>query len=111
MSGKFELKKTDSGKYRFNLKASNGQVILTSQNYEGKAGALNGIESVRTNAPLDARYDRKTNVKDEPYFNLLAGNSQVIGTSESYSSKAALENGIESVKKHAPDATLADLTT
>lgn len=109
MSGKFELSKTASGKFRFNLKASNGQIILVSQNYEAKASALNGIESVRTNAPLDERYERKNNAKDEPYFNLLAGNSQIIGTSESYSSTAARDNGIASVKKHAPDASLSDL--
>lgn len=56
MAGKFELKKTSNGQFRFNLKASNGQVIATSESYKTKAAALNGIESVRKNAgdaPLD----------------------------------------------------------
>jgi uncharacterized protein len=51
MAGKFELKKGSSGKYHFNLLASNGQVIATSETYESKRSALNGIESVKTNAP------------------------------------------------------------
>ena len=54
--GKFELKKAANGKYHFNLKASNGQVVATSQMYESKESALNGIESVRKNAP-DAQLD------------------------------------------------------
>jgi uncharacterized protein YegP (UPF0339 family) len=51
MSGKFVLKKGDSGKFHFNLIASNGQVIATSQHYESKQSALHGIKSVQTNAP------------------------------------------------------------
>ena len=59
MAGKFVLKKGSSGKYHFNLVASNGQVIATSETYERKASALNGIESVKTNAP-DAEVDDQT---------------------------------------------------
>ncbi len=51
MAGKFELWVDKGGDYRFNLKAANGQVIATSQGYSSKASALNGIESIRTNAP------------------------------------------------------------
>jgi uncharacterized protein YegP (UPF0339 family) len=51
MAGKFELWTDKGGDWRFNLKASNGQVIATSQGYNSKASALNGIESVKTNAP------------------------------------------------------------
>ena len=51
MAGKFQLKKGNSGKYHFNLLASNGQVIATSESYESKRSALNGIESVKANAP------------------------------------------------------------
>ena len=59
MAGKFTLKKGSSGKFHFNLVASNGQVIATSEAYESKSAALNGIESVRTNAP-GARVDDQT---------------------------------------------------
>ena len=59
MAGKFELKKTSNGQFRFNLKASNGQVIATSESYKTKAAALNGIESVKKNAP-DAVTDDQT---------------------------------------------------
>lgn len=110
MSGKFEITKSKNDKFLFNLKAGNGEIILTSQLYEAKAGAQQGIESVRVNAPLDERYERNTATNGEPYFNLKAANGQVIGRSETYSSKAALEGGIASVKRNAPDAAIVDLT-
>jgi len=59
MAGKFVLKRGSTGKYHFNLVAGNGQVIATSEAYERKEGALNGIESVKTNAP-DAVVDDET---------------------------------------------------
>ncbi len=51
MAGKFELYTDKAGEWRFRLKASNGQVIATGEGYSSKAGALNGIESIKTNAP------------------------------------------------------------
>ena len=59
MAGKFVLKKGSSGKFHFNLHASNGQVIATSETYESKAAALNGIKSVQTNAP-EAKVEDQT---------------------------------------------------
>lgn len=111
MSGKFELKKASKGQFMFNLKAANGQVILTSELYTGKSGAENGIESTRRNAPDDANYERRTSTGGQPYFVLKAANGQVIGRSEMYSAAAAMEKGIESVKSNAPTAVLDDLTT
>ena len=108
--GKFELRKTASGQFFFNLKASNGQTILTSERYKTKANAENGIASVRKNAADDARYQRKTAQSGKLYFVLTATNGQVIGQSQMYASAAAVEGGIASVKRNAPDATLADLT-
>ena len=110
MSGKFEITKSKNDKFLFNLKAGNGEIILTSQFYEAKTSAQQGIDSVRTNAPLDERYERHTSTSGQPYFNLKAANGQVIGRSETYSSTSAMEGGIASVKKNAPDATVVDLT-
>ncbi|MGR3761751.1 YegP family protein [Roseobacteraceae bacterium NS-SX3] len=110
MAGKFELYQDKAGEYRFRLKAGNGEIILVSEGYKQKASASNGIASVRTNAPLDERYERKETSSGKPMFNLKASNGQVIGTSESYSSASARDNGIESVKKNAPDASLNDQT-
>jgi uncharacterized protein YegP (UPF0339 family) len=110
MAGKFELKKSKSGQYMFNLKAANGQTILTSELYQAKADAKGGIESVKKNATNDAAYERKTSSKNEPYFVLKAPNGQIIGTSEMYSSAAAMEKGIASVKANAPGAEVEDLT-
>ncbi len=104
MAGKFELKVAKNGKYHFNLKASNGQIILSSEMYESKSAAENGIASVQKNAGEDGRYDRLASKKGEPYFTLKAGNGQVIGKSEMYKSASSMENGIASVKKNGPDA-------
>ncbi|MCU7849367.1 MAG: YegP family protein [Candidatus Thiodiazotropha sp. (ex Lucinoma kastoroae)] len=111
MAGKFEIYQDKAGEYRFRLKASNGQNILASEGYKAKSGCTNGVESVRKNAPDDARYERKETAAGKHMFNLKAANNQVIGTSESYESIAARDNGIESVKKNAPDATVDDLTS
>ncbi|EED34518.1 conserved hypothetical protein [Luminiphilus syltensis NOR5-1B] len=110
MAGKFDLKKSPSGKYMFNLKAGNGQIILTSELYESKSAAENGITSVQKNAGDDSRYERKESKRGEPYFVLKATNGQVIGKSEMYSGSSGMENGIESVKKNGPSAEVADNT-
>ncbi len=106
--GKFEIKTTSSGKTMFNLKAGNGQVILTSQSYASMDGCKNGIESVKKNSQDDDRFERKTAKDGSPFFTLNATNGQVIGKSEMYSSKDAMENGIASVKKNAPDAGVVE---
>lgn len=111
MSGKFEIYTDKAGECRFRLKASNGQTILASEGYKTKASCLNGVESVKKNAPNDALYERKQTLAGKFMFNLKASNGQVIGTSESYETSAARDNGIESVKKNAPDATVVELTS
>jgi uncharacterized protein YegP (UPF0339 family) len=110
MAGKFEIKKGSGGKFRFNLKAGNGQVILSSETYETKQGAEKGIESVRKNASDDNRYERKTASNDQAYFVLKAVNGEPLGRSETYSSQSAMEGGIESVKTNASGAEVIDLT-
>ena len=110
MAAKFELKKASNWQFMFNLKAANGEVILTSETYMSKAAATDGIASVRANAPIDARYDRRIAANRQPYFVLRALNSEILGTSETYSSAQAMENGIAAVKRDAPNAPLADLT-
>ncbi|MEM9650327.1 MAG: YegP family protein, partial [Bacteroidota bacterium] len=91
-----------------NLKAGNGQVILSSEGYTTKAACENGIESVKTNSQDDNRFERKTAKNGSPYFNLKASNGQVIGSSEMYSGTSAMENGIASVKSNAPGADVED---
>ena len=110
MAGKFELKKAKNGQFMFNLKASNGEIILASEMYKAKSGAKNGIDSVKKNAKKDENFKPLTSKKGDPYFVLRAGNNQVIGTSETYSSESAMKNGIDSVKKSAPGAGIEDLT-
>ncbi|MDX1779924.1 MAG: YegP family protein [Thalassovita sp.] len=110
MAGKFELYEDSAGEFRFRLKAGNGENILASEGYKQKASAENGIESVRTNSPVDDRYERKETAAGKHMFNLKATNGQVIGTSQSYASASGRDNGIESVKNNAPDATVEDQT-
>ena len=110
MAGKFELYKDSAGEFRFRLKAGNGENILASEGYKQRASAENGIASVKTNAPVDERYERKETAAGKYMFNLKATNGQVIGTSQSYTTEAGRDNGIESVKTNAPDARVVDLT-
>ena len=107
--GYFKLFKSEkSGEYYFNLKAGNHETILQSQGYSNKAGAENGINSVKTNSSDDARFERKEAKNGQFYFNLKASNGQNIGKSEMYTTKASMENGIASVKKNAPDADVKE---
>lgn len=106
--GKFVIKTASNGQYYFNLKAGNGQTILASEMYTTKAACTNGIESVKTNASNDGRYECKTSANGKYYFNLKASNGQVIGTSEMYESSASRDNGIASVKSNAPDASITE---
>ena len=105
--GKFVIKTTATG-FKFDLKAGNGQVILSSEVYTTKEACLKGIESVKKNASDDSKYERKVSSNRKPMFNLKAGNGQIIGTSELYESEASRDNGIESVKKNAPDAEVVE---
>ena len=106
--GKFVITKRTNGEFQFNLKAGNGQVIFTSEGYTTLAACKNGIESVKKNAVEDARFERKEAKNGAPFFNLKAGNGQIIGKSEMYSSQAACENGIASVMKNAPEAEVVE---
>ena len=108
MAGKYVLTKARGGKFRFNLKASNGKVILSSQSYKSKDGAMGGIKSVQKNGKSAKNFERKKAKNGSPYFVLQAKNGEVIGTSEMYSSNSAMENGIRSVMKNAGSAVRDD---
>ena len=109
MAGWFEVSKNDKGQYSFVLKASDGQVVLRSEQYEAKASALNGIASVQKNSSLDERYELKAATDGRVYFNLKAANAQVIGTSQMYASEANRSVGIESVKTNGSSADIRDV--
>ena len=109
MPARFQLKKARNGKVFFNLLASNGEIILTSQMYASRASARKGIASVQTNAALDDRFEARADKSGKSFFVLKAGNRQVIGTGEAYASAAALKNGMKSVSSNAPKATIEDL--
>ena len=120
--GKFEVKEVKSG-IKFNLKAGNGEIIATSEIYTTEGACLNGIESVRKNSvgeiedqtvePVEAKKHPKFEVyKDkagEFRFRLKARNGEVIAASEGYVAKASCLNGIESVRRNAPDAEIIKL--
>jgi len=110
MAGKFEIKDGAKKTFRFNLKAGNGQVILTSESYKTKKACENGVASVMKNCSNEKCFDRKVSKSNQPYFNLKATNGQVIGKSQMYKSNAAMEKGIASVKNSATGAKVVDLT-
>ena len=116
--GKFVIRNVASG-IKFDLKATNGQVIATSEVYESDAACNKGIESVRKNAPVAnfedqtaPEFEKVTHPKFELYqdkagefrFRLKARNGEIIATSEGYKTKDACENGIDSVRRNAPEA-------
>jgi uncharacterized protein len=122
MAGKFVIREIKEG-FLFDLKAANGEVILSSQVYSSLATCKNGIESVRQNAPEAAVEDQtvegfteEKNPKFEIYlykngdyrFRLNAKNGQVIGSGERYKSKTGCQNGIESIKKNSVDAVIVE---
>jgi uncharacterized protein YegP (UPF0339 family) len=108
--GKFVINKRTNGDFQFNLKANNGQTILTSEGYSSKSSCQNGVDSVKTNSQDDSKYDKKTSTNGKYFFNLKASNGQIIGTSEMYESASGRDNGIDSVKNNAPSATVEDLS-
>jgi uncharacterized protein YegP (UPF0339 family) len=110
MSAAFQIRQAKNRKYYFNLVAPNSEVILTSQMYASRVTAKKGIASVQNNAAIESRFEVKENKAGKQYFVLKAGNHQVIGTSESYSAKAALNKGIKAVTKHGPQAAVEDHT-
>ena len=109
MVGYFEITTRSDGQFMFNLKAHNHEIILTSEAYTTKAACINGIESVKKNAPDDERYRRITAPDGKFRFALAAPNGQVVGGSGSYETEAWREDGIQSVKMNAPDAEVKDL--
>lgn len=109
--GKFVISTRKNGEFQFSLKAGNGQEILASEGYTTKAACLNGVESVKKNSQVEARFDKLESKNGKFYFNLKATNGQIIGTSEMYESIASRDNGIASVAKNAPDATIDDQTS
>lgn len=109
MAGKFEVYADKGGDYRFRLKAGNGEIILSSEGYSSKSACMNGVESVKKNAPDDGRYEKKETTSGKFMFNLKAANHQVIGSSQTYKSASGRDNGIESVKKNAAAAAVVDV--
>lgn len=107
---KFQINKGKDDQFYFHLYSANARNILDSEAYTTKASCEKGIESVKKNSQIDDRYQRKTASNGEYYFVLVAGNNEVIGKSEMYTTEQAREGGIESVKTNAPAAEIEDLS-
>lgn len=108
MPGYFVLNKVGTSQYHFVLKADNHETILSSEVYQSKTAAQGGIASVQSNSPFDARYEKKTSIKNEPFFVLKATNGQIIGVSQMYSSTSARDAGITSVKLNGSTTKVVD---
>ena len=109
MAGWFELKKTPSGEFRFNLKAGNGEIVLSSEGYKAKASALNGINSVQKNCGKTSNFNKLVAKNGKHYFTLKAANNQIIGNSQMYADESGRDNGIESVKKNGKYKTVKEV--
>ncbi len=108
MPGKFVTSVGKDGKYYFSLKAGNGEIILQSQGYASAKSRDNGIESVRRNSQDPKRFEKKTAKNGKFFFTLTATNGQVIGMSQMYKTEKGRNNGIDSVARNAPDATVVE---
>lgn len=121
--GKFEVKQVKSG-FKFNLKAGNGEIIAVSEIYTSESTCLNGVESVRKNAPeapvedqTVENFEQLKHPKFELYqdkageyrFRLKAKNGEIIATGESYKAKASCLNGIDSIKRNAPESPVVKI--
>jgi uncharacterized protein YegP (UPF0339 family) len=105
---KFQIFKGENGKFYFRLTARNGQNILSSQGYAAKAGCQGGIESVRKNAQNPDAFEKKVSKNEKHYFNLLAANKQVIGSSQMYATAKSMQGGIDAVQRVASEALVED---
>ncbi len=119
---KFVVRNVASG-VKFDLKATNGQVIASSEIYSSKAACMKGLMSVKKNAPaanvedqtvegapvqLNPKFEMYVDKAGEYRFRLKATNGKVIATSEGYVAKVSCENGIESVMKNAAEAEIVE---
>ena len=102
--GTFLITKNKNDQFQFVLKAGNGEVILSGEGYSSKANCTNGIESVKKNSQDDSKFEKLEAKDGRMYFNLKATNGQIIGSSQMYASASGRDNGIESIKKNAPEA-------
>lgn len=107
---KFTIFRGSNNNYYFNLKADNGEKVLSSEGYVTKQSCQNGIASVRSNSQVDSRYQKYTSTNNQYYFTLTAENGQVIGRSELYTTTSSRDNGIAVVKRIAPGATVEDIS-
>lgn len=110
MAGWFELKKAKDGQFHFNLKAGNGEIVLTSEMYKTRTSAENGIASVQKNSGDASRYESLTASNGKFYFTLKAVNHQVIGQSQMYSDAVSRDKGLASVQKNGSSDGVKDLT-
>ncbi len=110
MAAKYEIKRSKNKAFHFNLKAPNGEIVLTSETYKTRGGAKNGIASVRRHGPNCLQYDIKMDKRKQYYFLLKSSNHKVIGRSESYTRAASMEKGIQIVMKHSSTSKVDDLT-
>lgn len=109
MSGHFELKRTANQRHMYNLKASNGEIILTSNSFHSHAAAAAGIAAVKKRSADEASFERKLTSAQQPYFVLKGAGGEVLGHSEPYSAAAAMEHGILSVMHNGPEATVKEI--
>ncbi len=121
--GKYVVKEGKNGGFHFNLKAGNGEVIAVSEYYTTEKACMNGIESVKKNAPVanledqtvegytvekHPKFEVYTDKAGEFRFRLKATNGEIIATGEGYASKAGCKNGIESIRKNADSPVVVE---
>lgn len=110
MAGTFELRKSSDNQFFFSLRSDGGKTLLTSESYPRKTTAQDGIQSVKTNAPIESRYERKISTDNRYYFTLKGANGEPLGRSLLFGTAKERDDAIQATKTNAPGAQVLDLT-
>ncbi|MDD5151728.1 MAG: YegP family protein [Flavobacterium sp.] len=105
---KFVISKEKTGEFKFDFIDNKGNIIFSSGSYTRKTMCIKGIESVKRNSQDSSKFNRKSTLNSESYFNLKSFNGKFLGTSQMYQEKALRENAIEIIKSKVPTASIED---
>jgi uncharacterized protein YegP (UPF0339 family) len=106
----FEIFKDKSGGFRFRLKSKKDDIVLLSEGYTQKTNCQKGVSSVKRNSKNEDRFDLRRSENKKWYFNLKAGNGQIVATSQLHESEAKAQDAIKEIVGFAPTASITDLS-
>jgi hypothetical protein len=104
----YELKRSVDGKYVFNLKGEQHEVLLTSHPFPKKTEALAAIETMRRSGASESSFELKRAVTGNPFFVLKSERDEVLGRSEFFGSESAAWRAMQAARKQCPTVDVRD---